>query len=727
MCLSAHACSCSQLLSLSSHFSYSSLTGIISSRVSSATPLPQNSPLPLSDETPTAAATNTNRSNTQQSQQSQQKTVVDTSIPISVDKQSPDSSPRSSNIRVQQGEARSNPLPLSLSEDQQQSVGSIQQSPNSSWSESLLNSMSFLFKGGSGGNPGATAAIPVARNNDSNVPTPSHSPPPSNQAASAPLAVPQPYLQQSSSFNSASSSSSISGRGSLGESSESRSRADSPSGNYRMPTFHSGSISSNSAVNLLGGSLGGTSLGSSAPPQQSHTGLRSYPSNTPMDGSSSGVGGGNISEPSTPPPNERELQRGSSVSSTHSYGVGSLQAPQGSFLMGKQLMTNVLMTPSSSLPSTPNTGGGRYGSMGGDQSGPAGFGELSLAAASGMYHISSSSSANTSSSSTHLPHHVATTAIPYQSGLPAPASGPVSPAVRASPSGTPPPLMLRIPSHPIGSGTVVAIDPNSAAGTTTIPQTHIPTSQPQYHPSVSPTGSPTQSPTHISPMQQSPPISTPLQQQLVDAASEKVAAIRSMFSSRRSTLSKAIFQLGDTLGTGTFGRVRIVTYTHSATPTNTNNTDTHATTTVPTTNGNTTTTASPTTATTDTAMQTSPASTSTAVITLNKPLYFALKMLKKSEIIRLKQVEHIKAEKSILSRISHPFIVNLYTAFQDERNLYMTMEYVIGGELFSQLRKVGRFSNETARYYAAEIILALAYLHSLDIVYRDLKPENLLM
>jgi len=93
----------------------------------------------------------------------------------------------------------------------------------------------------------------------------------------------------------------------------------------------------------------------------------------------------------------------------------------------------------------------------------------------------------------------------------------------------------------------------------------------------------------------------------------------------------------------------------------------------------------------------------------------------------LKQVEHIKAEKAILEQIAHPFIVNLYASFQDTDRLYMLMEYVIGGELFSYLRKVGRFSAETSRFYAAEITLALEYLHSLNIVYRDLKPENLLI
>lgn len=155
-------------------------------------------------------------------------------------------------------------------------------------------------------------------------------------------------------------------------------------------------------------------------------------------------------------------------------------------------------------------------------------------------------------------------------------------------------------------------------------------------------------------------------------AHAEVQMLREHFESVRP-LSVKKFLLGDTLGTGTFGRVRLVTYYHK------------------------------------------------------KALYFALKMLKKSEIIRLKQVEHIKAEKAILTSIAHPFIVNLYCAFQDEKSLFMLMEYVIGGELFSQLRKVGRFSNDTSRFYAAEIILALQYLHDQNIVYRDLKPENLLI
>jgi len=105
----------------------------------------------------------------------------------------------------------------------------------------------------------------------------------------------------------------------------------------------------------------------------------------------------------------------------------------------------------------------------------------------------------------------------------------------------------------------------------------------------------------------------------------------------------------------------------------------------------------------------------------------ALKILKKSEVIRLKQVEHVKAEKQILTMIEHPFIVNLISTFQDEKRLFMLMEYVNGGELFSYLRREGRLPNDSAKFYAAEIIMAFQYLHGQNIVYRDLKPENLLI
>ena len=107
--------------------------------------------------------------------------------------------------------------------------------------------------------------------------------------------------------------------------------------------------------------------------------------------------------------------------------------------------------------------------------------------------------------------------------------------------------------------------------------------------------------------------------------------------------------------------------------------------------------------------------------------YFAMKIMRKSDIVRLHQVDHIFSEKFLLSRLSCPFIIRLYGTFQDQQNLFMLLEYAIGGELFTYLRRAGRFTLGTTKFYAAEIVCALEYMHNLNIVYRDLKPENLLL
>lgn len=107
--------------------------------------------------------------------------------------------------------------------------------------------------------------------------------------------------------------------------------------------------------------------------------------------------------------------------------------------------------------------------------------------------------------------------------------------------------------------------------------------------------------------------------------------------------------------------------------------------------------------------------------------HFAMKVLKKTDVVRLRQVEHVNAERFILARIRHPFIVDLYATFQDNLNIYMLLSYVPGGELFSHLRRAGRFSADVTRFYLAIIVLALRYLHAYNIIYRDLKPENLLL
>lgn len=106
---------------------------------------------------------------------------------------------------------------------------------------------------------------------------------------------------------------------------------------------------------------------------------------------------------------------------------------------------------------------------------------------------------------------------------------------------------------------------------------------------------------------------------------------------------------------------------------------------------------------------------------------YAMKVLRKDAIIARKQVAHTRAEKAILQKIQHPFIVNLNYAFQTEDKLYMVLDYINGGELFFHLKKEGKFPEDRVKLYAAEIAQALHHLHNLNIVYRDLKPENILI
>jgi serine/threonine protein kinase len=77
--------------------------------------------------------------------------------------------------------------------------------------------------------------------------------------------------------------------------------------------------------------------------------------------------------------------------------------------------------------------------------------------------------------------------------------------------------------------------------------------------------------------------------------------------------------------------------------------------------------------------------------------------------------------------VKHPFIVGMNMAFQSKDKLYFVLDYCAGGELFFHLGKLGKFPENRSRFYAAEIVLAISYVHSLDIIYRDLKPENVLL
>lgn len=161
-----------------------------------------------------------------------------------------------------------------------------------------------------------------------------------------------------------------------------------------------------------------------------------------------------------------------------------------------------------------------------------------------------------------------------------------------------------------------------------------------------------------------------VQQRIVDAVQQSLLP-------QRSTVSKGKYSLTDfsimrTLGTGSFGRVHLVRSVH---------------------NGR----------------------------------YYAIKVLKKHQVVKMKQVEHTNDERRMLKLVEHPFLIRMWGTFQDSKNLFMVMDYIEGGELFSLLRKSQRFPNPVAKFYAAEVTLALEYLHNHDIIYRDLKPENILL
>ncbi|KAM3334097.1 hypothetical protein ACQJBY_028881 [Aegilops geniculata] len=106
---------------------------------------------------------------------------------------------------------------------------------------------------------------------------------------------------------------------------------------------------------------------------------------------------------------------------------------------------------------------------------------------------------------------------------------------------------------------------------------------------------------------------------------------------------------------------------------------------------------------------------------------YALKIMDKKFITKENKISYVKMERIVLDQLDHPGVIRLFFTFQDTYSLYMALESCEGGELFDQIVRKGRLSEDEARFYAAEIVDILEYLHSVGLIHRDVKPENLLL
>ncbi|GFS31090.1 AGC (cAMP-dependent, cGMP-dependent and protein kinase C) kinase family protein [Actinidia rufa] len=106
---------------------------------------------------------------------------------------------------------------------------------------------------------------------------------------------------------------------------------------------------------------------------------------------------------------------------------------------------------------------------------------------------------------------------------------------------------------------------------------------------------------------------------------------------------------------------------------------------------------------------------------------YAMKKLKKSEMLRRGQVEHVKAERNLLAEVDSNCIVKLYCSFQDEEYLYLIMEYLPGGDMMTLLMRKDTLTEDEARFYVGETVLAIESIHKHNYIHRDIKPDNLLL
>ncbi|XP_052901898.1 serine/threonine-protein kinase Warts [Anopheles moucheti] len=106
---------------------------------------------------------------------------------------------------------------------------------------------------------------------------------------------------------------------------------------------------------------------------------------------------------------------------------------------------------------------------------------------------------------------------------------------------------------------------------------------------------------------------------------------------------------------------------------------------------------------------------------------YAMKTLRKADVLKRNQVAHVKAERDILAEADNEWVVKLYYSFQDKDNLYFVMDYIPGGDLMSLLIKKGIFEEDLARFYIAELTCAIDSVHKMGFIHRDIKPDNVLI
>lgn len=106
---------------------------------------------------------------------------------------------------------------------------------------------------------------------------------------------------------------------------------------------------------------------------------------------------------------------------------------------------------------------------------------------------------------------------------------------------------------------------------------------------------------------------------------------------------------------------------------------------------------------------------------------YALKYINKAKCVKMKAVANIIQERRLLEEIDHPFVVNLRYAFQDDENCFFVLDLMLGGDLRFHLDRLGSLSEDTVRFYMAELGSAVAFLHEKKIIHRDLKPDNILL